>query len=250
MSSRFTTSLLFSLALSPFLSAETRPWKSIDGVRTLHGDCVKRDSTSVTLRTQTGQELTVELSKLAPEESIWLDTHHPIKSVVTESSPATFFDTLTFNDTRESALTKLKASTIVEMTTDETFIGRSGLNGIFRTRRKIGNLDGFLYFNWSETGKLKELTLQTNSRPGSAYKSEIEPSWKKCIELLDTLYGKATVRGQIPPIASLADGTFTPSHFWKIDTGGYALLGTAREGENYQLVVRFTQSKAALVEER
>ena len=237
---------LLAIASSTLALAETRPWKSVDGVRSVQGDFVKRDATSVTIRTAAGKELVIELPKLHPDETKWLNQNHPLGGPPPD--PAAFFDNLTFKDTRESTLAKLKASKIVEMTVDETFIGRSGLNGIFQTRKKIGNLSGFLYFDWTGVGKLKELTLQTETRPGSAYKAELEPSWKELVELLGTLYGKPVQEGPMPKMESLAAGTFAPTHLWKIDTGGSALLGTAREGSLYQLVVRFTQSTVQPVE--
>jgi hypothetical protein len=75
----------------------------------------------------------------------------------------------------------------------------------------------------------------------SAYPSRIASSWKEFIVLLRTLYGKPTQQGSLPTMGSLADGSFTPSHLWSLESGGSALLGTARAGSNYQLVVRFTQ---------
>jgi hypothetical protein len=251
MSSRFTFCLILAIASASALSTEARPWKSADGVRSIQGEFVKRDANSVTIRTDAGKELTIELTKLHSDDTQWLDLNHslnPSAPTAPPQDPTTFFDNLTFRDTRESTLTKLKASKIVEMTTDETFIGRSGLNGVFKTRRKIGGLDGFLYFDWTDAGKLKELTLQTETRPETAYKTELEPSWKEMIELLSTLYGKPLQKGPLPQVNTLADGSFAPSHLWRIEGGGSALLGTAREGNKYQLVVRFTEKKVGVVE--
>ena len=246
MLSRFTLTLIFAIASSPALLAESRPWKSADGLRTVQGEFINRDATNVTIRSDGGKEFTIELNKLHPDETKWLDLHHSLAGPAPD--PAAFFDNLTFDDTRESTLAKLKLSKIVEMTTDETFIGRSGINGIFRTRQKIGNLSGFLYFDWTEAGKLKELTLQTDSLPATAYKSDIEPSWKGFVALLSTLYGKPIQKGPIPQPDSIASGSFSPSHLWTLETGGSALLGTAREANKYQLIVRFTQKKVGVVE--
>lgn len=243
--------LFLAIACSSTLYAEIRSWKSATGEHTLEAEFIKRDATNVTLRNESGREITVELSKLHPDETLWLNVNHPLtpkSPLVIAQDPSAFFDNLTFKDTRESTLAKLKASKVVEMTTDETFIGRSGLNGVFRTRKKIGNLNGFLYFDWNGSGKLAELSIQTDSRPESAYKTELEPAWKALIELLDTLYGKAVQKGPLPALASINDGTLMPSHLWKIETGGSALLGTAREGEKFQIVVRFTQKKIGVVE--
>ena len=246
MLSRLSLILVFATALAPALIAQIRPWRSADGLRTVQGEYIKRDATSVTIRTEGGRELAVALSKLHPDEKKWLDLNHAVAgSPATDGAPnpAAFFDTLTFNDTRETTLTKLKASKIVELTADETFIGRSGINGIFRTRQKIGGLSGFLYFDWTEAGKLKELTLQTESLPVTAYTSAIEPGWKGFVELLSTLYGKPVQEGPLPPPESVATGTFSPSHLWTVESGGSALLGTARDANKYQLVVRFTKKK-------
>ncbi len=237
---------LFAFASCSLASAESRPWKSADGVRSVQGNFVKRDATSVTIRTAAGKELVIQLTMLHADETKWLDQCHPLGGPAAD--PTAFFDNLTFKDTRESTLAKLKVSKIVEMTVDETFIGRSGLNGIFQTRKKIGTLSGFLYFDWNGGGKLKELTLQTETRPDSAYKTELEPSWRELVELLSSLYGKPVQDGPMPKLETLTPGTFAPSHLWKLDTGGSALLGTAREGNLYQLVVRFTQTKVQPVE--
>lgn len=248
MPSRFPLTLIFAVISATALSTEARPWKSADGLRSIEGEFVKRDATSVTIRTDAGKDITIELAKLHPDETKWLNLKQSLTPAAPPQDPAAFFDTLTFRDTRETTLAKLKASKVVIMTTDETFIGRSGLNGIFKTRQKIGGLDGFLYFDWTEAGKLKELTLQTETRPDSAYKTELEPSWKEMIELLSTLYGKPVQNGPIPQANTLADGSFAPSHLWLLEGGGSALLGTAREGSKYQLVVRFTEKKVKVVE--
>ena len=244
-------SLLISLITAVSVSsgfAEMRPWKNTDGTRSVQGDFIKRNTTSVTLKTEAGKEILIEFSQLHADDLKWLETHHSLNQVRPDKDPAAFFDNLTFSDTRTTTEAKLKASKLVEMTTDETFLGRSGLNGFFRTRKKIGTLDAFLYFDWTETGKLKELSLQTEARPNTDYKTELEPCWKKFIELLTTFYGKPVQNGPLPLMASLSDGTFSPSHLWDIGNGGCALLGTAREGSKFQVVVRFSQKKPNLFE--
>lgn len=250
MPSRFAIALILAIVTAPALVAGPRPWKSADGVRTIQGEFVTRDATTVTIRTDAGKEITIELAKLHPDESKWLNVHHSLapKAPTPAHDPSAFFDNLTFRDTRATTLTKLKASKVVEMTTDETFIGRSGLNGIFKTRQKIGGLDGFLYFDWTDAGALKELTLQTDPRPETAYKTELETTWKEFVVLLTTLHGKPAQKGPLPQMNTLADGSFVPSHLWLLNGGGSALLGAARDGEKYQIVVRFAQRKVEVVE--
>ncbi len=243
--SRYLFAVLLLALETPSL-AETRPWKSADGIRTIQGEFIKRDATSVTIRNGGEKVIVIDLSKLHPDERKWLDAHHSLEAPAPD--PSAFFDTLTFTDTRDSALAKLKASKLVEMTGDETFMGRTGMNGFFRTRKKVGGLDCSLYFDWTEAGKLKELTLQTETRPATAYKTELKASWTEFVDLLGVLYGKPMQKGPFPPLETLGNGAFSPSHLWAIEAGGSALLGSARDEKKYQLVVRFTQKKVQPVE--
>jgi hypothetical protein len=246
---KFHLTFLFLFASASFSSAlaEIRPWKNTDASRTVLGEFIKRDSTSVTIKMEAEKQVTIELTKLHPDETKWLNTHHPLGATSSQADPTAFFDNLTFRDTRQSVEAKLKVSKLVKLTTDETFLGRSGLNGVFRMRKKIGNLVGFLYFDWTEANRLTELTLQTEPRPEADYKTELEPSWQQLSELLTTLYGKPVTKGPIPSMAVLSDGTFAPSHLWNIESGGCATLGTARDGKRYQVVVRFSQKAPGII---
>ena len=240
--------LLIAVSAMP-LSAEPRTWKSADGQFTRVAEFVSRDARHVTIRENNGKQAIVDLSKLHPDDQKWLQEYHALSAPEPQSEPdpRALFDTLKFNDSRETVLAKLKASKFAEMTLDETFIGRSGLNGVFRTRQKIGDLNASLYFDWTEGGKLREINLQTDALPAESYETAIAPSWKKSIELLSDLYGKPMQEGPLPASNSLNSGSFNPSHLWDLDDGS-VLLGTAREGPRYQLVVRFTQKKIQPIE--
>ena len=248
MTLTFQLASFLLIASALHLHAAPRAWKSADGQRSTEGELVSRNATSITiLRTKDSKQLTIQLEQLAPNDRTWINANHPLAGTKAPDESAVF-DTLAFGDSREAALAKLKSSKFVEMTTDETFVGRSGLNGIFRTRRKIGALNAMLYFDWTEDGKLKEITLQTAPLPANSYKSELEPSWKEFIELLGTLHGKPVQNGPFPQMATLADGSFSPTHLWKLGSLGSALLGTARDGAKYQVVVRFTEKEILPVE--
>jgi hypothetical protein len=243
--------LLFVSTLS--LPAVVRPWKSADGQRSTSGEFVRRDATSITIKKTDGDELVIPIDQLHPNDRAWVQTKHPFDSSKVPANAVSppkgaVFDQLVFGDTRDKVLAKLKASQCVELTVDEVFLGRTGFNGVFRTRKKIGKLSATLSFDWTEAGALKEITLQSESLPASSYPAEIEPSWQAFIKLLGSLYGKPVQAGALPRVETLADGTYSPSHLWTLDGGGSVLLGTAREGSNYQIVVRFTQQKVQPVE--
>jgi hypothetical protein len=163
-------------------------------------------------------------------------------SAATQESTGVF-DQLNFGDNREQVLAKLKASKFVELTTDETFIGRSGLNGVFRTHQKVGGQYAMLYFDWTGDNQLKEITLQTNALPASERDTQLVPCWKEFIALLTSLHGKPITAENSLHLSSIPDGSLAPTHLWKLEQTGSALLGAARDGDKYQIVVRFTKEE-------
>ena len=242
--SKFIATLILTCITTAALHAAPREWRSNDGARTIRGEFLKRDATSVTIRRSTDfKDIIIPLDKLHPDDRTWLNTSHPLpgqeKPEIPDSSAV--FDKLSFGETRAEVLAKLKTSKFVELTVDETFIGRTGLNDVFRTRRKIGGLDASLFFDWTDDGKLKEITLQTAGFPASELKESLTPCWKELAELMTTLYGKPIHADPELKLSSIQDGVMLPSHLWKLEKKGSATLGAARDGEKYQVVVRFTQ---------
>jgi hypothetical protein len=236
--------LLLSVLWVLPLDAAPRTWKSADGARTFQGELLKRDPRHVTIRRADGQVFTMEATKLHPDDLLWLNQKHPLagnKPAEPVPDESAVFDTLHFGDDRKTVEEKLKASKAVELSMDETFLGRFGLNGTFRTRQRIGNLHCLLYFDWSEGGRMREVSLQSEPLAGSSYGSRIQESWKQLIELLTTLNGKPLQNADFPKQSDLADGLFLASHLWRLEGGGSALLGTACEGNEFMVVVRFTQ---------
>ena len=219
-----------------------RSWKSADGGRTITGEFVSRDASNVTIRLADGKPVTFEIAKLHGDEQSWLNLHHPASG---QSVPddAAVFDTLKFGDKHDVVLAKLKASKMLQMTIADTLIGRVGLNGIFRIRQKIGGQDAMLYFDWTEDERLKEIHVRTATFPAASYNEKLAPSWKEFIGLLTTLQGKPLQAVPTINLASVPDGSMVASHLWALEAGGSALLGVGREGDNYQVVVRFTQEK-------
>jgi hypothetical protein len=150
------------------------------------------------------------------------------------------FDKLEFGDSREEVAEKLKASELLTATLPETLFARTGLNGIFQTHQKMGGLKASLYFDWCENGGLKEVTLQTESLSGNDIEARLTPCWKEFIGLLTSLHGKPINAHEKLDIASIPDGSMHGTHLWKLDHCGTAMLGAARDGDGYQIAVRFT----------
>jgi hypothetical protein len=239
-----TRSLLILACLAavfPTLAA-ARPWKNADATRTIEGDFVKRDANTVTILLDSGKETRFDVAKLHADDKKWLDLNHPA-SGETPPDAAAVFDTLKFGDKHPEVLAKLKASKFVEMTIADDLIGRTGLNGIFRIRQKIGGQHASLYFDWSESEALKEITIRTAVFPASSFDAQLAPCWEEFVKLLTTLHGKPIQEAPRIDPKSVPSGAMLASHLWKLESGGSALLGVGCEGTDYQVVVRFTEEK-------
>jgi hypothetical protein len=231
---------LLLLASALHAHAAPRPWRSADGQGTVQGEFVKRDATSVTIRRSDLKEVSIPLDKLDSDDRTWVNANHPLAGTGVPNKSAVF-DELVFGDDRAKVLAKLKASKFVALTVDEVFLGRSGLNGVFRTQKKIGGLDASLFFDWDDNGGLKEITLHTDPLPASDLNDKMTPCWKQFGALLSTLHGKPIHEDPRLVLSSIKDGTMVPTHLWQLEKSGSVVLGAARDGDKYQVVVRFTQ---------
>lgn len=241
-----TSLIVLLLAAAAQLHAAPHPWKNPAGDRTVQGEFISRDDHKVTIRRSDGLVFTLDLAKVHPDDLKWLDANHPRPSAKPAEPVAdntAVFDTLNFGDTRQQVLTKLKASKIVELSVDETFLGRLGFNGTFQTRKDIGGLRCLLYFDWSDGGLMREVSLQTQALSAAAYPTRLKACLDDFAKLLTTLYGPPLQNAKYPPITDLTDGAFLATHLWRLEGGGSALLGTARENDTYTTVVRFTQKE-------
>lgn len=229
------------------LSAETRTWKSADGANSFSGEYVTHDEKRVTIRRDDGKTFMVDLARLHADDKTWISTHLAPTPVAAKDEPMpdpkAVFDTLCFGDSIETVKTKLKASKAVETTLDDTYLGRTGINGVYRTRQKIGGLHCELFFDWSATDTLTEVALQTQGQPAEAFPSQLKETWAQLAELLTALHDKPLQAGAYPGIKQVKDNMFLPSHLWKLQGGGSALLGVSMQGGHYLVVVRFTKEK-------
>lgn len=230
------------------LFAESREWKNADGTQSFSGDFVSKDQKNVTIRRSDGKVFTIELLRLSDVDRQWLSTQEggTVESQ-TAPDPDAVFDNLCFGDSREEVTKKLKESKMLEAGIGEQFMGRTGLNGTYRTRKKIGGLQCELYFDWTGGNTLKEISIQTQSVPKDLYVNRLKGTWEELAELLTTLHGKPVQAGEFPRVQDLDGDSFLPSHLWKVK-GGSALLGTTKQGATCMIVVRFTTKKIEPVE--
>lgn len=232
------TALCLGFAAISVADAETITWKNVEGSSSFTGEYLTHDERHVTIRREDGRVFTLEIERLHRDHREWLDERGAADEP--PPNPNAVFDTLIFGDTRKEVEAKLRASETVEPMVDETFLGRFGLNGTFRTVRKIGGLHGELYFAWTNGGKLDEVSLRTEPLDGGSYATRLRDNWRELAGLLTTLHGRALQSNGFPDRGELRNDLFLASHIWRLDGGGTAMLGSSMLGDQYRVVVRFT----------
>jgi len=121
------------------------------------------------------------------------------------------------------------------------FAGLTGLNGKFRTKNKIGDLQCFLYFDWktatqSGAENTKNLTgLELRSDPVTTIDvpGKLKNSWSELIGLFEMLYGPASYEASRYPSLNEINqmGGIVGTHRWKIPTAEI-VLGPAIDPKN------------------
>lgn len=245
--------LSLGLLLMGTVAAESRKWRSKDGSKFIIADYVRHNQFTVTVKRVDGKVVTLDRGDLHAEDMEFLAKLpvSPSTAATTKpsskSSPAgpvmddsAVFDTLKLGDSRAEVMAKIKASKSLELTVDEIYLGRFGLNGSYRTKQTIGGLKCLLYFDWDSGGTLKELSLQTQPQPSSAYQGLLKDTWAELGKLMTTLHGKPLQNADYPAAGILQNDSSLSTHLWRLANGGSALLGTSKSVEGYMVSVRFT----------
>ncbi|MGJ8656300.1 MAG: hypothetical protein ACSHX6_07610 [Akkermansiaceae bacterium] len=147
---------------------------------------------------------------------------------------------LNYGDTRETATRKLKNSPLLKANIADNLFGRVGLNGSFTTTRDLAGLKFSLYFDWSESRELQQITFRSDALPDGAYDQRLKTSWTQASNLLSSMHGATSNAGEYPKQSEIKPGTMRYSHEWKTHNG-YIYLGTGQETKGYSLVITFSE---------
>lgn len=231
---------LLAVLTLPVLGNDFRPWRNAEGDKSIQGRFVKRDAFSLTILREDRRQLTLPLEKIHPDDVAWLNQNHPLPQPK-PAEPAGVIENLRFGDTRNEVMAKLSKSKMFETKVAAAHMARTGLNGVFRTKKTIGGYHCVLSFNWHEEGGLKAITLQTDPEDISAWDSKLKPCFNEMVNLVSALHGKALVDNKKVDLQQLENDAMFANYFWHLEPQGSVLLGPAKQDGKVMVAVRFTE---------
>ncbi len=163
------------------------------------------------------------------------------------TSQAGVYGNLEFGDSRDTVARKLKSSDLVVQTVDSTFLGRTGLNGVFKCKAKLAGLTYHLYFDWSENGGLKEVTLRSEQLHENEYGSTIKEAWVKANKLFTQVYNRPVQNANYPNKNDFNGHPVLITHMWHKGSNQSILIGPGLEKNQSFLTIRFVNKKIAPV---
>ncbi|MBT8037807.1 MAG: hypothetical protein KJO21_09705 [Verrucomicrobiae bacterium] len=172
-----------------------------------------------------------------------LTTCFAIALLACNSLDAGVYGTLEFGDSRDTVTRKLDKSELVTSSLNKTFFGRTGINGIFKCKNKLAGLNYHLYFGWTNTGKLKEITLRSEEISKSQYQTTLLESWKKANALLTQAYQAPAQDGKYPTQADFQGRDILISHIWHKGSDQSILMGPGIIKNKCFLAIRFVDHR-------
>ena len=224
------------------LHAEERSWRSANGNQSFRAEFVSSDGSSVLLRKPDRNTVTVALSNLHPSDRDWVKQYLKRNQAKPEAEIAgACFDRLTYTDNRATVIQKLRDSPSVSKTLDDRLVGRTGLNGIYRT--SVAGEEYRLFFQWSDNDELQEVTLRGKSAASAEYSKSLQKQWMGLVSKLTASHGSPLQASRYPSREELSDGQLLGSHLWHTAEEHSILLCTGQAKDEYLVAVRFAAEK-------
>lgn len=166
-------------------------------------------------------------------------------SIISTCYGSNLIGDVNYGETRDTVFKKLSNSPLLTSDLDASFISRTGLDGVYTTTRDLAGLKFSLYFGWSKSGNLSEITYRSKPIRASEYDQQVKTSWQYTVNLLSEIYGRASNAGEYPKENLISKGQIQYSHEWKTNKG-FIYLGVGKEVTDYSINITF--SRVSLVE--
>lgn len=249
---RFLTIAL--LSSTTIAMAEPHAWKNKEGTRAVRGDVISRDATSITIRrTSDFKTIKLPLDMIHPDDVAWLNANHPIGGAKPKLNAGpesrndlkTISEALAYGDSYDTCMQKIKACKLVKANIAETLIGRTGMDGVFRTVNNFAGGKYELYFDWDESRKLKGFTFRSDALKAEELKDVIIPRWQQAVALATSLYGQPITSTPNLNLGAVQNERAHTTHAWKHPLRGVVAVSVGRLDQEYFLQFQFVNQEVS-----
>ncbi len=147
---------------------------------------------------------------------------------------------INYGESRDTVTSKLSKSKAVKSSMPANMFARLGINGSFTTTKDLAGLKFTLYFDWTKSNGLKEITYRSDALVSYSYDQKLKQKWQHAINLISAIHGKASNAGVYPKKSDVILDSIQFSHEWKTDDG-YIYLGVGQQAKKYSLNITFSK---------
>lgn len=223
-------------------SEDRRDWQNAEGTKSFMGDYLRMEGSNVIIKKDGLDEISVPVKKLHKDDIAWLKSRVN-KEGAAEPSDTGVFDGISFGDSRDEVVKKLKKSKIIEVDRKDNSIlsADNAFNGMYMTKEQIGGLTFRFSCEW-ENDLITQIDLKSEGVRYSNYPDGLQEAWSGMRDLLSQIYGIPNKENPtLPPSYEVeGNGAAVGTHRWKLDNGAIIILGPAHDpnDEKAYLLVR------------
>ena len=156
---------------------------------------------------------------------------------------AALYENLETGMDKDQVLKALRQSKRIEGPPTDALLGRTGLNGVFKTRQPVGGQTFSLNFDYDPSGGLRGVVFYSRSKfKGAEYETRLKSAYKALLVGLTEKYGEPSNMPEWLPKDSLQEGRILYMHMWRVAPSVFLMSGLGNMGamEGYFPVFRLS----------
>lgn len=156
---------------------------------------------------------------------------------------AAIYDNLEVGMDKDQVLKALRQNKNLEGPPSDALLSRTGLNGVFKTKRPVGGQTFSLNFDYDPSGGLRGVVFYSRSKfRTSEYETKLKSAYKALLVGLTEKFGEPVNMPEWVAKDSLQEGRILYMHMWRVAPGVFLMSGLGNMGamEGYFPLFRFS----------
>lgn len=144
---------------------------------------------------------------------------------------AALYENLETGMDKDQVLKNLRQIKQIEGPPTDALLARTGINGVFKTRKPIGGQTFSLNFDYDRSGGLRAVVFYSRTKcRGSEYETKLKSSYKALLVGLTEKFGEPVNMPEWVAKESLQEGRIQYMHMWRVAPGVFLMSGLGNMG--------------------